>query len=85
METLEYPLVARLLTEVLCESIQSPVLTTVLQKSGIVSTIARDIVHVPSKYYGLNFPNLFTESGIQRYFSYSATSIGITRQVASSK
>ena len=66
MKSLEYPLGASLLTEKQCENIQSPALKTTLQKCGIVSNISRDIVHGPSKYCGLNFPNLYTESDIQK-------------------
>ena len=66
MKTLEYPLGASLITKIQCDHAQSPALKKVLQKSGIVSTISRYIVHGPSKYCGLNFSNLFTESGIQK-------------------
>ena len=66
MKTLTYSLGASLMTELQCERAQSPSLTTTLQKCGIISTISRDIVHGPNKYGRLNFPNLYTESGIQK-------------------
>ena len=66
MKTLEYPLGASLMTEAQCEHVQSPALTTNLQKSGIISTISRYIIHEPTKYGDLNFTNLYTESGTQK-------------------
>lgn len=66
MPVLQYPLGASLFKESQCEHIQSPTLTTVLQKYGIVSTIARDIVHGPARYGGLNLTNLFTDAGCQK-------------------
>ena len=66
MPAIQYPLGASLLKEQQCEHIQSPELTTVLQKCGIVSKISRDIVHGPSRYGGLNFTKIYTEAGCQK-------------------
>ena len=41
-------------------------MTTILQKSGIVSMIARDIIHRTSRYCGINFTNLYTDAGYQK-------------------
>ena len=66
MKILEYPLGASLLTKSQCDIAQSPALTTSLKKFDIVSTISRDIIFGPAKYCGLNFSNLYMESGIQK-------------------
>ena len=66
MKSLEYPLGPGLLSEQQCHQAQSPALSTVLQKSGLISTLSREVVHGPHKYGGLNFPNLYIESGIQK-------------------
>ena len=68
MKTLEYPLGASLLTEAQCEHIQSPALTTALQKSGIVSTISHDIIHDRPNTVGLTFP-IFTQSQAPKRFA----------------
>lgn len=39
---------------------------TVLQKCGIISTIARDIIHGPPRYGGLNLTKLYTDNGCQK-------------------
>jgi len=66
MKSLEFPVGACLLSESQCNRIQSPALTTCLQKNGVLSTLSRAIVYGPSKMCGLNFKNLYTESGIQK-------------------
>lgn len=66
MPSLQYPLGGSLLQESQCEHIQFPAMTIILQKCGIVSTITQDIVHGPSRYCGLNFTNMHTESGCQK-------------------
>ena len=44
---IQYPLGASLLNESQCTHIQAGAMPTILQKCGIVSTIAKDIVHRP--------------------------------------
>ena len=66
MPSLQYPLGPSLLQEKQYYHIQSPALTTILQKCGIVSTIARDIVHGPSRYCALNFTNAYDDAGCQK-------------------
>jgi len=66
MKSLEYPVGCSYLQEYQCEQIQSPALSVTLQKNGLVSTMARDIVFGPHRYGGLNLTSLYSTMGIQQ-------------------
>jgi len=66
MKSLEFPLGASLLNEAQCQHIQSPALSSCLQKTGVASTMSRSLVFGPKRFCGLGFRNLYTEAGIQK-------------------
>ena len=66
IKSLQYPLGVSIIQETQCDHIQSPVMTKVLQKYVIVSTIARDIINGPSRYCGLKFKNIYKDDGCQK-------------------
>jgi len=66
MKSLEFPLGASLLNEKQCKHIQSPALSSCLQKTGVASTMSRSLVFGPKRFCGLGFRNLYTEAGIQK-------------------
>ena len=64
MKTLEYPLLALTLSESECGAIMSPVLSEGLPKMGICRSMARSLVHAPTKFQGLGIYNLYTTQGL---------------------
>ena len=66
IKSLEYPLGVSLMDEKQCYNVMVPVITPYLHKMGMNSKTSRTIVHGPSQYGGLQIPNLYTSSGIQK-------------------
>jgi len=56
-----YPLVATTFTESQCTEIMKPVLQQGLPLLGVNRNFPRAVAHGPTKYQGLNLPNLHTE------------------------
>ncbi len=61
---LNYLLLAATFTPVQAKSIMSPILQQGLPCAGIIQTYPRPLVHSPSRYAGLDIPNLHTEQTI---------------------
>jgi len=63
---LMYPLVSTMLTPKDCNAIMQPIMVVGLPAIGVVRTMARDVVHGPLCYQGLDIPNLYTEQMLTR-------------------
>ena len=61
MKSLEYPTAAITLTENECRKIMTIILNAALPKMGINRRAGHAYLYGPSRYQGLNFPNLYTE------------------------
>ena len=66
MPALVYPIGAIPITEEQCKHILGPALQALLPKLGFNSTLARDLVHAPSRYGGPGLSNLYTYAGNAR-------------------
>ena len=61
MKLLEYPTAAITLTENECRKIMTIILNAALPKMGINRRAGHAYLYGPSRYQGLNFPNLYTK------------------------
>ena len=61
MKSLEYPTAAITLNETECKTIMKIILNAALPKMGINRRAGHAYLYGPSRYQGLNFPNLYTE------------------------
>ena len=68
MKTIEFPLLSTRLTEKDSKHIMAPILHAGLKRSGICSTISRDLVYSPTKYQGLGLPNPLITQGIKKLY-----------------
>ena len=66
MPALVYPIGAIPITEEQCQHILGPALQALLPKLGFSTTLARDLVHAPSRYGGPGLSNLYTYAGNAR-------------------
>lgn len=66
MKSLGYPLAAVCLSESQCDKIMQPVLKAALPKMGINRNTTRVYIYGPTKYQGLEIPNLYTDLGVAR-------------------
>lgn len=66
MKTLEYPLLATIMTERDLDNIMSILLKVRLSKSGICRTISRKLVYSSKKYFGFGIRHLFATQGISK-------------------
>lgn len=66
MPALVYPIGAIPITEEQCQHILGPALQALLPKLGFSATLARDLVHAPSRYGGPGLSNLYTYAGNAR-------------------
>jgi hypothetical protein len=64
LKSLEYPLPVTTLTSNQCAAIMSPILQCCLPQMGVVRTLSHTLVHAPSKFLGLQIPNLFHSQGV---------------------
>jgi len=67
MKQLIYPLVATMLNQKECEAVMCPILVAGLPAMGVVRTMARDVVHGPLCYQGLDILHLYTEQMLTRF------------------
>ena len=66
LPALVYPIGAIPITEEQCQYILGPALKALLPKLGFSATMARDLVHSPSRYGGPGLINLYTLAGTAR-------------------
>jgi len=66
MKQLIYPLVATTLNQKECKAVMWPILAAGLPAMGMVRTMAREVVHGPLLYQGLDILHLYTEQMLAR-------------------
>jgi hypothetical protein len=66
MKTIDYSLLASILSQQEFKDVMKPVLQVGLPKSGICRTLSRAVVHASIKYQGLGVPNPFWMQGIYK-------------------
>ena len=64
MKTLEYPLMATILSKSQCDKIMAPILDAGLAALGINRRMTQAVVYGPKQYQGVGIPDLWTLQGI---------------------
>eukprot|EP00957_Ditylum_brightwellii_P130684 9969616-Ditylum_brightwellii.AAC.2 len=64
-KSLEYPLLATILTAAECTLIKFPALSVALKSAGLASNFPWDVLYNPQEHLGLGTPRLYTTQGIK--------------------
>jgi hypothetical protein len=75
-KTLEYPLATTSLSKSQCDKLTSVIAQVALPRIGVIRSFPCALLHAPSKFAGLNVPNLYVEQGVShilRLIRYSVS------------